>query len=336
MKAFKLEAANTCSFITLDMPVLESDDSVIVQVRCVGICGSDIHSYKEGNNCPVIPGHEVVGIVTQKGKNVSKLAIGDHVVLEPLVSCGHCYACKKGYPNVCEHAICLGCHRNGGMCEYFQYDQFHWHKLPKDLPWTKAVLIEPYTVGVEVVSRGEVMEGDTVLINGAGPAGLIAMDLAKKRGAVCILSEVVDGRLEKAKKLGADYVINPQKEDLMTRAMEITNGEGPNVIIDAAGLPQLMDTFVKMVSPAGRIVTMGISMKEASYDMLLVSVKEVSIVGSRMQRHRFPEVVEHCWDYLGKSDELVTDRFPFENAEEAFRLASQAAPNTVKVVVEMP
>ena len=193
MKALQIAQAGVCRFLDLPMPELVNDDSVIVEVKCVGICGSDVHSYVDGNNCPVIPGHEVVGIVHSKGKNVAKLELGDHVVLEPLVSCGECYACKKGIPNVCEKAMCIGCQTDGGMREFFQYDQHHWHRIPKELPFDTASLIEPYTVGLEVVSRGEVMRGDTVLIHGAGPAGLIAMDLAKRRGATCIVSEAVDG-----------------------------------------------------------------------------------------------------------------------------------------------
>lgn len=333
MNAMRIVSARKCAFLELPQPELRNDDDVIVQVKCVGICGSDVHSYAHGANCPVIPGHEVVGVVTQKGRNVSKFDVGDHVVLEPLVSCGECYACKKGFPNVCKSAMCLGCQTDGGMREYFACDQAHWHKIPETLPFEAAVLIEPYTVGLEVVSRGEVREGDVVLIHGAGPAGLIAMDLSKKLGATCIISDVVDGRLEIAKKLGADYTLNPTKTDLQTLCLEITGGEGPNVIIDAAGLAPMMDANVKLVSQAGRIVCMGIDLREASYDMLQVSIKEASIVGSRMQQKRFPAVIGNCWEYLRSADILVTDRFPFSQAEEAMELAAKAAPDTAKVIV---
>lgn len=333
MNALRIAAAGKCEFLQLPEPKLSNEDDVIVQVKCVGICGSDVHSYAHGANCPVIPGHEVVGIVAEKGKNVSKLDVGDHVVLEPLVSCGECYACEKGYPNVCKNAMCLGCQTDGGMREFFVYDQSHWHKLPQALPFEAAVLIEPYTVGLEVVTRGEVREGDVVLIHGAGPAGLIAMDLSKKLGATCIISDVVDGRLKIAQKLGADYTLNPTKTDLPAFCMDITGGEGPNVIIDAAGLASMMDANVKLVSQAGRIVCMGIDLREASYDMLQVSIKEASIVGSRMQQKRFPAVIANCWDYLKVADRLVTDRFPFAQAEEAMKLAAKAAPDTAKVIV---
>lgn len=336
MKAFEISGIESCRYLELDMPKLESDDSVIVKVKCVGICGSDIHSYKHGGNAPVIPGHEVVGTVVEAGKNVTKLAVGDHVVLEPLVSCGSCYACRKGYRNVCREAKCIGCQLNGGMREYFQYDQHHWHKLPDTLPWTSAVLIEPYTVGLEVVSRGRVHAGDTVLIHGAGPAGLIAMDLATKLGATVIVSEVVGGRLEKARALGAAYTIDPMHEDLKSRVMEITGGEGPNVIIDAAGLPFMLEESVNMVSNAGRIVLMGISQNDGQFTMLWCTAKEVDIVGSRMQQERFVPVIENCFEYLKNAGQLVTDVFPFERAEEAVALAAQAAPHTAKVVVEFP
>lgn len=337
MKAFQILPNSQCKMIDVEMPVLKDEDSVIVKVKCVGICGSDIGAYKHGRPDSVVPGHEVVGTVVQKGSNVTKLEIGDHVVLEPLISCGKCYACKKGYPNVCEEAICLGCQVDGGMCEYFQYDQSHWHKIPKELPWHAAVLIEPYTVGMEVVSRGRVHAGDVVLIHGAGPAGLIALDMAKKLGATVAVSEIVDGRLDRAKKLGADYLINPLREDYKERIMQITGGVGPNVIIDAAGLPQMLTEGADIISQAGRYVLMGIGrFTDASYNMLWSSGKEFDILGSRMQQKRFLPVIEGAFEYLKNAELLVTDVFPFEQAEEAIILAAKAAPDTAKVVVEFP
>jgi L-gulonate 5-dehydrogenase len=148
------------------------------------------------------------------------------------------------------------------------------------------------------------------------------------------MSEVVDGRLDRAKKMGADYCINSLKEDVEARVKDITGGEGPNVIIDCAGLPQMLDQFVRMVSFGGRVVLMGVNLKGSSYPMLWVSVKEVGIVGSRMQCHKFKPVIENIDDYLSKADLLVTDVFPFEKAEEAFALAAKAAPDTSKVVVK--
>ena len=333
MKELRYTGSETCAFSEVEMPVLKDDDSVIVKVKAVGICGSDIHNYKMGTN-HVVPGHEVVGIVVEKGANVAKFEVGDHVVLEPLVSCGECYACRKGYRNVCRTAKCIGVHLDGGMQEYFQYDQFHWHKIPADLPWKAAALIEPYTVGVEVTSRARIVEDDIVLIHGAGPAGLIAMDMAQRKGAKCIISEVVEGRLEQARALGAAWTINPLKEDLVAKCMEITGGEGVNVVIDAAGLPSFLKQAVEITSAGGRIVVMGVREGAAQYNMLLCSVKGLDIVGSRMQQNRFPEVIENCYDYLQNADKLATSSFPFEKAPEALALAASAAPDEAKVVVE--
>ena len=336
MKAFRILTNSTCDFIDLPMPQLQDEDSVIVKVKCVGICGSDIGPYKNGRKEPVIPGHEVVGTVVEKGSNVKKLEIGDHVVLEPLVSCGKCYACRKGWPNVCKEAICLGAQVDGGMCEYFQYDQDHWHKIPSDLDWRAASLIEPYTVGVEVLSRGNVQKDDFVLIHGAGTAGLVALDLCKKIGATVAVSEIVDGRLERAKLLGADYTINPLREDYKERMKELTE-EGPNVIIDCVGLPQNLSEGVDILSFAGRYILMGLGNRaDASYNMLWLTGKELDIVGSRMQRKRFIPVIENCREYLKNADLLVTDVYPFEEADKAMAHAAAAAPETTKVVVEFP
>lgn len=333
MKAFQIRGPEDCTFLDLPVPSLETEDSVIVEVKAVGICGSDVHSYRHGLNCPVIPGHEVAGVVCEKGSRVEKFEIGDHVVLEPLVACGICPTCKKGRKNVCMQAKCIGCQLDGGMREYFQYDQYHWHKIPKELPWESVTLIEPYTVGIEVVSQGQVEEGDTVLIHGAGPAGLIALDICKKLGAVCIVSEVVDGRLERAGNMGADFLINPGCEDLQKRVKEITCGEGPNVIIDAAGLAPLMEENVRLVSQAGRIVCMGIDPRKAAFEMPWVSVKEITIVGSRMQSGHFPRVIEHSSEYLESAKWLITDKIPFAEAHRAMDLAARTDPDTSKVVV---
>ena len=148
--------------------------------------------------------------------------------------------------------------------------------------------------------------------------------------------EIVDGRLERAKLLGADYTINPLREDYKERMKELTE-EGPNVIIDCVGLPQNLSEGVDILSFAGRYILMGLGNRaDASYNMLWLTGKELDIVGSRMQRKRFIPVIENCREYLKNADLLVTDVYPFEEADKAMAHAAAAAPETTKVVVEFP
>lgn len=171
MKAAQIVEPNKIVVVDKEMPVLADGNEVLVRVRMIGICGSDLHVLHGTNPFAIYPrvfGHEVTGEVAEIGKNVKDLAIGDHVVMEPISYCGKCYACRSGRPNVCESLQVYGVHRDGGCQEYMVLPASKVHRVDKSLKWEEVVLAEPFTIGAQVIGRGDVKQDDVVLIFGAG------------------------------------------------------------------------------------------------------------------------------------------------------------------------
>lgn len=319
------------------MPGIEKETDVLIRVDSVGICGSDIHNLLNsmGNmKYPMVPCHEFVGTVDQIGSGVTRYRVGDRVCVEPIKYCGKCYACRNGRQNVCTSVVTAGSHFDGGMCEYFLTTEDKLYAIPEELTFHQAVLTEPYTIGVQVNARAQTAPGDIVLIHGGGPIGLIVMDVARKIGAKVIISEIKEGRLQMAKEMGADWVINPMQQDLKAEVARITGGMGPNIIIDAAGLPGMLTEAADMVSPAGSIVSMCFQFKEVKMDILKLILKETNLVGSRLQNDKFPVVLGQYADRLAANENiLITDTFPAEKAVEAFELAISGKDTVGKIVV---
>lgn len=338
MKAILFEAPGQVGVVDLEVPVLEQDDQVLIRVKSVGICGSDIHGLNNAKSLfPRVPCHEFVGVIVQVGSAVTTVKVGDRVAAEPIRYCGTCYACRQGRTNVCKSVICAGARPvfPGGAQELWVTTQDKVHKLPDSLSWHQAVLAEPYTIGVQVNTRANTLPGDYVLIHGGGPVGLIVMDVARKIGAKVIVSEPRAGRIEMARKLGADFVINPMEQDVAEVAREITGGMGPNVIVDAAGIPKLLSQAVDLVSPAGSIVNMCFSNVQVPVSYMKMIRKEVSLVGSRMQNGKFPIVLSDYADCMAKAEPiLVTDVFSADQAADAFALALSGKDTVGKIVID--
>lgn len=319
------------------IPQPEHDRSVVVRVRAAGICGSDLHILHGRHSFaqyPIVPGHEVVGEVHRTGAAVKSFQPGDRVVLEPIRSCGQCYACRKGQPNVCEALYVMGAHGDGGWQEYYMADESNWHLLPPGVSWRQAVMIEPYTIGAQVVSRGKVGPDDVVLIHGAGPAGLIALDMAKEKGAQVIVGEILPRRIELARQFGADLVVDANAESVVDAVMRHTGGKGPTVVIDAAGLPDAFGQAVQILRPAGSIITMTFPEKPVQARMDLITLKELNIVGSRLQTKMFEPVIHSMTKRLEKIDTMITHCFPMAEADKAVELAASANPDVGKVIIE--
>ena len=217
MKAVRIPEAHVIEIIEIPEPKIEQPDDVLVKIKRVGICGSDMHIYHGTNplaTYPRIVGHEVAGEIIEIGQDVKKVAVGDHVVIEPITYCGECYACKNGRPNVCKEVSVFGVHEDGGMREFAILSEKQVHKVNPEIDWDEAVMAEPYTIGAQATLRGNVQAGQTVFIQGAGPIGITVLKMAKLRGATVIMSDFTNERLEFAKENGADYTINPSEVDV--------------------------------------------------------------------------------------------------------------------------
>jgi len=337
MKAVKIPEAHVIELIDIPEPQLERSGDVKVKVKRVGVCGSDMHIYHGTNplaTYPRIVGHEVTGEIVEVGSGVTKVSVGDHVVIEPISYCGECYACRSGRPNVCKEVSVFGVHEDGGMREFAVLPEKQVHKVNSEIDWDEAVMAEPYTIGAQATWRGDVKEGQTVFIQGAGPIGITVLKMAKLRGATVIMSDLTNERLDFAKENGADYSFNPKETDSVEKINEITNGEGANVVIDAVGMPNTFELAVEVASPAGFVVTLGFNATPSSIALMPITKKELTIVGSRLQTNQFGKVVELINEKKLTHNGLVTHKFHVNQVKEAFEFIENNPDKVRKAVIE--
>jgi 2-desacetyl-2-hydroxyethyl bacteriochlorophyllide A dehydrogenase len=302
-------------------PEITHDHEVKIKVNRVGICGSDMHivhgTYPLAKY-PMTLGHEVTGEIVATGGSVKSVKAGDHVVVNPTIACGECYPCRKNRPNICENLSVYGIHQNGGMQEYIVLSESRVDKLDSDVSWNDAVLTEPLSIGAQAIWRGAVEENDTVLIQGAGPIGLSILLNAKLAGAKCLITDINESRLQFAKTLGADAVLNVLEENLVDFINEWTDGEGVNVSIDAVCLPKTFELGVQCTSAGGRVVVLGFDETPASIPQLPITKKELNVVGSRLQTNQFPKVIAKLNDSSYKTDGIVSHEYPLSDVLKAF------------------
>ena len=338
MKTITVIKPNDIKIVELDKPQITKPTEVLVKICASGICGSDIHVL-HGNNpfakYPVIIGHEASGIIEDIGEEVKHLNKGDGVVFEPITYCGKCYACRTGHHNVCKELKVLGCIVNGTFSEYRVVDSSQVYKFDTNkINYIQATMCEPYTIGLHANDRGKVKLGDTVLVHGAGPIGLIVADIAITLGATVIISEPNEKRLKLAQEFGIDYIINPLEEDITKSVMNITKDEGVNVVFEAAGIPSLLQNAIEILSVAGRLVPMTFSKEPSPIDFKAVNAKELTILGTRHQYQKFDESVKLVETKLDKINKLVTHVIPFKDYEKAFEILENKLEDVCKVVLD--
>jgi threonine dehydrogenase-like Zn-dependent dehydrogenase len=336
MKAVQVTGPHQLSIVEREKPVITHEQDILIKVKMVGICGSDIHIYHGTNPLATLPrviGHEVTGVVEAVGDEVDTFSVGDKVVLEPIESCGQCYACRSGRGNVCSNLEVYGVHRDGGMQEYMVIPQKLVHKVNEELDYKESVLVEPFTIGAQANWRGDVRDGDTVFIMGAGPIGLCCLKVAKTKGATVIISDLNESRLAFAKEWGADHTIDASRVNVIEEVMELTKQEGANVVIDAVCIPQTFEQAIEAASAAGRVVVLGFDERPSHITQLPITKKEVTVTGSRLQTNQFPVVIEMFNDRTIDTSGMVTQAFPLDRIEEAIRLIETSPEDVRKVVI---
>lgn len=338
MQALQVIKPGELRLVQVDTPRINKPTEVLVRIKAAGICGSDLHIIRGTNpyaTYPRIIGHEASGIVEAVGSQVTALKPGDPVVLEPILSCGHCYACSHGRPNVCEHLQVRGVHLDGGFAQYLVSEEKYLHRLPAGLDLNVAALIEPFTIGAQANARAATQPGDTVLIHGAGPIGLIAMLVAKSLGARCMVSEINPSRREKASQLGADAVIDPLHTDLEAEIMRLTDGKGANVIHEATGVPSLLAQSVKLASTAGRIVAFAYGAEPIPIDFMQVNKKELTLLGLRHQTYQFEPMIRFVAQHEQTARQLISHQLPLGDYKSAFELFDGHHQGVYKVLLTM-
>jgi L-gulonate 5-dehydrogenase len=307
---------------------------VLVRVQRAGICGSDIHIFHGSNpfaKYPRIIGHEFAGQVEAVGAGVEGLAAGDRVVVDPVISCGHCYACRIGRSNVCGNLEVMGVHRDGGFRDRVAVPAANAVKVPDSLPVELAALAEPFSIAANVLSRTGIDAGDSVLIYGAGTVGLTVLQVAKLHGARCIVADLDEARLERARSFGADVLVNSRHQSVPEAVAGEHDGLGPSLVIDGAGVPALLEEACRVASPAGRIGVLGFSPGPCNVSQQEIVKKELTLVGSRLNRRLLPQVVQWLAEGRLQPAAMITQTFAAGDAPAAFALIERDPGSTVKV-----
>ncbi|HHV38295.1 MAG TPA: zinc-binding alcohol dehydrogenase family protein [Tepidimicrobium sp.] len=336
MKAIKVTKPFNIEICEVERPEIKSPDDVIIKVTSGGICGSDIGIFNGTNSLAIYPriiGHEFGGIVEEVGENATEIKVGDKVAVDPVVSCGQCYACRIGRHNVCSSLEAMGVHRDGGFREYVSVNKRNVHKFNEDFDSSLLALVEPYTIGMQINSRGQISKGDKVLIVGSGAIGLCTLDVAKRKGAEVLIADIVPEKLEVAKKMGANRTVLVSEENLEKAVDEFTNKEGMPVIVDTVCSQSSFEDSVKMASPAGRIVVIGLIDTPSQIAQADITKKELTIVGSRLNCNKFDEVVEAFESKELKPELLKTHSFDFTQVKDALKLIENEPEKVIKMVL---
>ena len=283
MKAFLINQPGKTSLADRPEPTI-GDGEVLLRVRTVGLCGTDLSTFRGINplvEYPRIPGHELGCTIEAVGDDVpARFRPGQNVLVHPYNSCGQCTACQQRRYNCCRENQTLGVQRDGGMAELLAVP---WEKLytSERLSLREMALVEPLTVGYHAVTRGRVSADDTVAVFGCGAIGIGVLAAAASKGANVIAIDVDDHKLALARKVGAAHTINSTATDLHEALQALTDGHGPHVMIEAVGLPQTFRAAVEEVCYAGRVVYIGYSKKPVEYDSKYFILREIDVLGSR-------------------------------------------------------
>lgn len=335
MKAIIVEKPFEIKIAEVPTPVISAPDEVLIKVICGGICGSDIGIYKGTNSLATYPriiGHEFGGEIVEVGAGVKNVKVGDVVAVDPVRSCGHCYACTHDRHNVCNTVEVTGVHRDGGFAEYVVAPEADVYKVdttkvPEDL----ICMVEPYSIGMQVNYRADIHKGDKVLVMGSGPIGIAIMQVAKSRGAKVMMTDLVDKRLARAIDMGADRTVNVLKEDLKQAVMEFTDGEGMPVIADSVCSVQSLPQALELASAAGRVVTLGLINKPSEIAQVDFTKKEVTVVGSRLNNYRFPEVIKGFESGALTPEKMRSKSFHYTEVQDALKLVMEHPEEVCKV-----
>jgi len=294
MRAVVIDAPESMRVAEWETPRPAAGEALVSVAAC-GICAGDMHIYHGRNpyaSYPQICGHEIAGVVAEIGSGVTGFSAGDHVVVEPFLGCGKCYPCRTGKRNCCTKLQIKGVTQPGGCAEMLVSPIANVHRVPEGLPLLTAALAEPLAIAVQACRRGAVQPGDLALILGCGPIGLALIEVARTRGARVVATDLIESRLETAAMMGAETL--PAGENLLTRILELTDGEGAPVVIEATGSIEAIEQTVDLVASGGRIVIVGL-IKEgvtANFPALDFTRKEMTIAGSRASVGCFPESLQ--------------------------------------------
>jgi len=310
----------------VEIPIPRKDE-VLIEVKSVGICGSDLPIFKgiRKVSYPLIPGHEFSGVIVETGKEVKKFKKGDRVTPGLVVSCGDCIYCRQGLESLCDNIYEIGIHVDGAFTSYVIAPEKTLHKLPENMNFNQGASIDPLASAYRPVKKANISTTDIVAIFGPGPIGLYALQITRAEGAKKVISIGAHGdkeRLNLAKELGADLVINTESEDPVEKIRNYTNGEMADVIIEATGVSVVVDTCLRSLRKNGRLSLAGIFHQSANVFLGSIVRKEFNIKGSICYTWKdFQNCIELVSSRRIKTEPIITHEFPLTEMAKALELA---------------
>ena len=344
MKAMRLTGIRKMDMMEVPFPAIENPGDVLIRMKTLGVCGSDVHYYengKIGSQVVVYPftvGHEGAGIVEAVGPAVRRVKAGDRIAIEPAMSCGTCDQCLGGRPHTCRKLCFLGCPKQAEGClsEFIVMPEACCFKIADGTTLDEAAISEPLAIGVYAVKLSIPMRGARIGILGVGPIGLSVLMPARAQGAAKIYAtDRIDARLALAERAGAIRGGNPDREDVVAQVQKFEPG-GLDVVFECCGRQEAMDQAVEMLKPGGKLILIGIppTTERVSFKIDKLRHKEICIQNVRRQNH----CVQPALDMIARKDvdvrAMVTHRFAFEDARKAFELVASYKDGVVKAMID--
>lgn len=338
MKALLINEPGTISVGEIEKPDLAAGH-VMVQLKYVGFCGSDLSSYLGKNpmvQYPRVPGHEIAGVIDAVGDGVPEgFSVDEPVTVVPYTNCGQCPSCRRGRSYACQFNQTLGVQRDGAMQEFIAVPWQKILKAPK-LNDLELAMVEPLTVGFHAVDRGRVTDLDVVMVLGCGMIGAGAIVRSVLRGATVIAVDIDDHKLSLAGELGAHHTINSIKSDLHEELSKITGGDGPDVVIEAAGNPITYRAAVEEVAFTGRVICIGYAGSEVSFATKLFVQKEMDIMGSRNATPGdFRAVIAYLERGTFPLEKMITGKVKPEDAAGAVKTWADDPGKVMKLLLDL-
>ncbi len=326
-------------FKEIDIPQLKKGE-VLIRIKRIGICGSDIHVYHGKHpftKYPVTQGHEVSGEIVETADGVDGFKKGDKVTIEPQVVCGECYPCRHGKYNLCENLKVMGFQTTGCASEYFAVDAAKVTLLPSTMTFDQGAMIEPVAVTIHAAKRYGDLTGKKVAVIGSGPIGILLMQSVKALGAEEVLiTDISSGRLEKARKCGADYAVNTKEKDFNDALVEAFGVDKADVIYDCAGNNISMNQAIENARKGSKIILVAVFADMATVNLAVLNDHELDLDTSMMYRHEdYLDAIELVNSKKIVLEPLMTKHFAFTDYLEAYKYIDENREKTMKVIIDV-
>ncbi len=341
MRALLLTEYKNLIVTEVDEPPMSVDD-VLVQVEACGICGSDIHGYDGSTGRripPLVMGHEAAGIVVSVGSNVDNFVPGDRVTFDSMVSCGHCEFCRSGHQNLCDNRRILGVscgeyRRHGAFAERIAVPRRIVYRLPDEMPFEHAALVEAVSVAVHAVNVSRVRLGDCAVVVGAGMIGLLTIQAVRAAGATRVIAvDINDKRLNVAKQLGASETLNSQQCDVPVAVRELTEGRGADLALEVVGATVTIQTAIESVCKGGHVTLVGNVSPKIELPLQSVVTREISLQGTCGCNGEYPQCIELMRTGAINVAPLITAQISLADGPAWFKRLHAGDPDQMKVVV---